>query len=253
MDIKENDGKFKNTGFRPLIWGFFFYKNNIFFYEDLKGEFPSPHSGILFLSAFDGEVVISPYFSFRPLIRGFFFYGQTRRYTLDNLRRDVSVPLFGDSCFIREMKLSPQCGEIEFPSPYSGILFLSPYGNGVKLEAVGQGFRPLIRGFFFYGCNPPNIQREIRRRFRPLIRGFFFYLCRKQANYDGRGHPFPSPYSGILFLLKAAKNKSLGRRTCFRPLIRGFFFYDSLRPPDIPQYQGFRPLIRGFFFYAYMV
>ena len=74
MDIKENDGKFKNTGFRPLIWGFFFYKNNIFFYEDLKGEFPSPHSGILFLSAFDGEVVISPYFSFRPLIRGFFFY-----------------------------------------------------------------------------------------------------------------------------------------------------------------------------------
>ena len=141
----------------------------------------------------------------------------------------------------------------KFPSPYSGILFLSPYGNGVKLEAVGQGFRPLIRGFFFYGCNPPNIQREIRRRFRPLIRGFFFYLCRKQANYDGRGHPFPSPYSGILFLLKAAKNKSLGRRTCFRPLIRGFFFYDSLRPPDIPQYQGFRPLIRGFFFYAYMV
>ena len=51
MDIKENDGKFKNTGFRPLIWGFFFYKNNIFFYEDLKGEFPSPHSGILFLLA----------------------------------------------------------------------------------------------------------------------------------------------------------------------------------------------------------
>ena len=100
MDIKENDGKFKNTGFRPLIRGFFFYKNNIFFYEDLKGEFPSPHSGILFLSAFDGEVVISPYFSFRPLIRGFFFYGQTRRYTLDNLRRDVSVPSFGDSFFI---------------------------------------------------------------------------------------------------------------------------------------------------------
>ena len=62
----------------------------------------------------------------------------------------VSVPLFGDSFFIKEMKLSPQCGEIEFPSPYSGILFLSPYGNGVKLEAVGQGFRPLIRGFFFY-------------------------------------------------------------------------------------------------------
>ena len=90
----------------------------------------------------------------------------------------------------------------KFPSPYSGILFLSPYGNGVKLEAVGQGFRPLIRGFFFYGCNPPNIQREIRRRFRPLIRGFFFYI-------------------------RTSHRISSGWRKCFRPLIRGFFFYDS--------------------------
>ena len=99
MDIKENDGKFKNTGFRPLIWGFFFYKNNIFFYEDLKGEFPSPHSGILFLSAFDGEVVISPYFSFRPLIRGFFFYDRKVVFYVTEIQT-VSVPLFGDSFFI---------------------------------------------------------------------------------------------------------------------------------------------------------
>ena len=75
MDIKENDGKFKNTGFRPLIWGFFFYKNNIFFYEDLKGEFPSPHSGILFL--WSDQAIHSGQSAercFRPLIRGFFFY-----------------------------------------------------------------------------------------------------------------------------------------------------------------------------------
>ena len=100
MDIKENDGKFKNTGFRPLIWGFFFYKNNIFFYEDLNVEFPSHNSGILFLSAFDGEVVMSPYFSFRPLIRGLFFMVRP-----------------GDT-------LWTICGEM-FPSPHSGILFLS--------------------------------------------------------------------------------------------------------------------------------
>ena len=92
------------------------------------------------------------------------------------------------------------CGEM-FPSPHSGILFLYKVTlrNG---ESVWDGFRPLIRGFFFYGCNPPNIQREIRRRFRPLIRGFFFYI-------------------------RTSHRISSGWRKCFRPLIRGFFFYDS--------------------------
>ncbi len=40
-----------NAGFRPLIRGFFFYLNRpVINNEDLNG-FPSPHSGILFLSA----------------------------------------------------------------------------------------------------------------------------------------------------------------------------------------------------------
>ena len=99
MDIKENDGKFKNTGFRPLIWGFFFYKNNIFFYEDLKGEFPSPHSGILFLYKVTLRNGESVWDGFRPLIRGFFFYDRKVVFYVTEIQT-VYVPLFGDSFFI---------------------------------------------------------------------------------------------------------------------------------------------------------
>ena len=36
-----------------------------------------------------------------------------------------------------------------FPSPHSGILFLSQ-GLYVNIRTRTDGFRPLIRGFFFY-------------------------------------------------------------------------------------------------------
>ena len=64
------------------------------------GEFPSPHSGILFLyldsciaNVYDGTV------GFRPLIRGFFFYIS---FDIGEHQADivVSVPSFGDSFFI---------------------------------------------------------------------------------------------------------------------------------------------------------
>ncbi len=63
-------------------------------------EFPSPHSGILFL----------------------FYPGKL---LLDRMKSTVSVPSFGDSFFISNHQL------------YTG-------------ERYQKGFRPLIRGFFFY-------------------------------------------------------------------------------------------------------
>ena len=63
--------------------------------------------------------------------------------------------------------------------------------------------------------------------FRPLIRGFFFYeeIHRNKSS----SKRFPSPHSGILFLLKTClKMKQSVLRKCFRPLIRGFFFYVKL-------------------------
>ena len=69
----------------------------------MEKEFPSPHSGILFLSA-----------------------NMVREYLPDQ-EEGVSVPSFGDSFFIVE--------------------------RGLKMIVYRKmsGFRPLIRGFFFYG------------------------------------------------------------------------------------------------------
>ena len=60
---------------RPLIRGFFFYSNDFY----MMGEF---------------EI------SFRPLIRGFFFYKLVKKGS-EFVVTAVSVPLFGDSFFIK--------------------------------------------------------------------------------------------------------------------------------------------------------
>ena len=87
------------------------------------------------------------------------------------------------------------------------------------------GFRPLIRGFFFYTQKKHCFPHFTTGGFRPLIRGFFFYkhlnlvlVHAEQGNvsvpsfgdsffinaaafmFDGNGGKFPSPHSGILFL-----------------------------------------------------
>ena len=61
------------------------------------------------------------------------------------------------------------------------------------------GFRPLIRGFFFYTQKKHCFPHFTTGGFRPLIRGFFFYAvaCVIRQVCLSR---FPSPHSGILFL-----------------------------------------------------
>ena len=61
----------------------------------------------------------------------------------------------------------------EFPSPYSGILFLYRDEEDIIVSNF-LCFRPLIRGFFFYNI----AHRRVTKRY----------------------NLFPSPYSGILFL-----------------------------------------------------
>ena len=62
--------------------------------------------------------------------------------------------------------------------------------------------------------------------FRPLIRGFFFYESTEEKERKRLINAFPSPHSGILFLLQdnAELNESYVGGS-FRPLIQGFFFY----------------------------
>ena len=87
-----------------------------------------------------------------------------------------------------------------FPSPHSGILFLShsacmrPSGIcTVSVPSFGDSF-------FIQGITVPSFNSPFG--FRPLIRGFFFYLnmIDKMMNWLWL-FVFPSPHSGILFLL----------------------------------------------------
>ena len=116
-----------NPGFRPLIRGFFFYWQWLIAIVINVIVFPSPHSGILFLYWFPPLLLCSMVMAgFRPLIRGFFFYmhesyGQWRN-------KCVSVPSFGDSFFIESRRIGRwSLRSARFPSPHSGILFLSSW------------------------------------------------------------------------------------------------------------------------------
>ena len=135
--------------FCPLIRGFFFYLF-IFSDDDLKEiyTFPSPHSGILFLliarHRFNGMYF---FFLFPSPHSGILFLSYQGGMKALNLER-------------------------KFPSPHSGILFLCSFRKQ-RLSSTG-GFRPLIRGFFFYGEHEQTINFH-SGCFRPLIRGFFFY------------------------------------------------------------------------------
>ena len=137
-----------------------------------------------------------------------------------------------------------------FPSPHSGILFLlailavavlfaiivsvPSFGDSFFMVIIRpafsrdySGFRPLIRGFFFYKLISRTIWTPCVRRFRPLIRGFFFYAEEKERKRLISAAAFPSPHSGILFLLDFEDTEHGILVTGFRPLIRGFFFYSS--------------------------
>ena len=73
--------------FRPLIRGFFFYGSCGQCIDEISGGFPSPYSGILFLSYVRVEYVYMYFTSFRPLIRGFFFYKEHAKSTVKCLIR----------------------------------------------------------------------------------------------------------------------------------------------------------------------
>ena len=88
---------------------------------------------------------------------------------------------------------------IGFPSPHSGILFLCPEEKERKRLINAAGFRPLIRGFFFY--------RYIRNRFKSHIWlvsvpsfGDSFFIKGSEFVVTALDGAFPSPHSGILFL-----------------------------------------------------
>ena len=136
----------------------------------------------------------------------------------------VSVPSFGDSFFIRKARLAMANYNREFPSPHSGILFLWVAQYLCKGRYGAGSFRPLIRGFFFY-VKIVEYRREVRPgEFPSPHSGILFLLL--SVSLKDHNTKFPSPHSGILFLLsKPHRHLETHGVSGFRPLIRGFFFY----------------------------
>ena len=237
----------------------------------LEKVFPSPYSGILFLS--ERKVILCYQNSncFRPLIRGFFFYGYEmyelsgNRYSFRPLIRGfffyggkislqyrnvamVSVPSFGDSFFINIIAGILKMLTISFPSPHSGILFLSDSEwltekvNQVSVPSFGDSFFMQSRGsrkgwrdtlvsvpsfgdsFFIVICaciiTVVNCKVSV-----PSFGDSFFIQKQKKMRQKRLYRGFPSPHSGILFLLNSSPVN--GFSAGFRPLIRGFFFYEK--------------------------
>ena len=165
------------------------------------------------------------------------------------MRNKVSVPSFGDSFFIKDM-LEDEAISLEkvFPSPYSGILFLSER-KVILCYQNSNCFRPLIRGFFFYGYEMYELSGN-RYSFRPLIRGFFFYGGKISLQY--RNVAMVSvPSFGDSFFIKGTYGWYADIYVVSVPSFGDSFFSEYGLNVSYSSLNGFRPLIRGFFFYKY--
>ena len=160
-------------GFRPLIRGFFFYNKPC----NSNNQFDN---------------------SFRPLIRGFFFY-YTEKWVRKNWR---IIPRFRPlirGFFFYDIYITHVCNCVRvFPSPHSGILFLSQADYAELCSRIDEVSVPSFGdSFFIRGLS--TLPLSCSTGFRPLIRGFFFYLVEEVEMQIGY-NMFPSPHSGILFL-----------------------------------------------------
>ena len=161
-----------------------------------KNEFPSPYSGILFLS---GCIPKKPKWAKYVSVPSFgdSFFIPRRRSSLQLSAVRVSVPSFGDSFFMVCIERTSRLIMMRFPSPHSGILFLFYYHLTYHLYLFHVSVPSFGDSFFIIVY---DIIKNYVDCFRPLIRGFFFYPMSKVAVIDTESG-FPSPHSGILFLL----------------------------------------------------
>ena len=138
--------------FRPLIRGFFFYVLKcVQHYSEENKAFPSPYSGILFLS---GCIPKKPKWAKYVSVPSFgdSFFIPRRRSSLQLSAVRVSVPSFGDSFFMVCIERTSRLIMMRFPSPHSGILFLYGYlrrcsnvpGGIVSVPSFGDSFFILL-------------------------------------------------------------------------------------------------------------
>ena len=191
------------------------------FMASLRVKFPSPHSGILFLCelqyihAFIRTEVSVPSF-------GDSFFISIGSYTLGVRPDFVSVPSFGDSFFIRRREsYTAETIIVSVPS-FGDSFFIFPFFEMYTAFRV-QGFRPLIRGFFFYVKLLVFLENLICRVSVPSF-GDSFFISRSLKTYLNLMLWVSVPSFGDSFFIVPPYIRA-SFSISFRPLIRGFFFY----------------------------
>ena len=187
-------------------------------------EFPSPHSGILFLWRYSCTCIITCHTHVSVPSFGDSFFILIEEIEIQIGYNIVSVPSFGDSFFISKTagvlwKLNMR----EFPSPHSGILFLSVTEGG-SFILTAFGFRPLIRGFFFYEYWKGNYVVGFPQGFPSPHSGILFLSIVEIKEYATPWYRFPSPHSGILFLSRWKHRRVFIRHLAFPSPHSGILF-----------------------------
>ena len=124
----------KWSSFRPLIRGFFFYRNEAY-----------------------RLMLIAGYSCFRPLIRGFFFY-EIINMTLKEFAKEFPSPHSGILFLFERWKKLREIRCRRFPSPHSGILFLCE--NSTWMNKSKHTFPSPHSGILFLSCRydmPPSL------------------------------------------------------------------------------------------------
>ena len=135
----------------------------------------------------------------------------------------VSVPSFGDSFFIRKEGNFMLPKFKLFPSPHSEILFLFIVSSHSRVFCR-NGFRPLIRGFFFYILELVPYAENSKAVSVPSFGEFFFFSTSMELTRVLYRH-VSVPSFGDSFFMDHNTKLNLEESAGFRPLIRGFFFY----------------------------
>ena len=113
-----------------------------------------------------------------------------------------------------------------FPSPHSGILFLSAKCGANNHRSIKSGFRPLIRGFFFYEYRKYNDDSHEEVRVSVPSFGDSFFMIKTIKSYTAYLTVSVPSFGDSFFIGIVMIDKAMNV-LCFRPLIRGFFFYQQ--------------------------
>ena len=92
-----------------------------------------------------------------------------------------------------------------------------------------QSFRPLFRGCFLFVNTTKNTIYLIKQCFRPLFRGcFLFSLVGLASTEYVDGRMFPSPLSGMFFILEDVDDwEEIPESMAFPSPLSGMFFIHS--------------------------